>query len=158
MPAKNENAYDRRRGPRDRSLRVGDREREAVAAILRQQHVEGRLDVVEFQERLDRCLAAKTYGDLDRLIADFPSQEAGRVRGGRTQAWPRWPVAPLPLALIPLALIAAIVLSGGHPFWLVFPLFFFVVRPLLWRSLGRRSGFGFWGCSPRSSTRPESPL
>ena len=46
MPAENENAYDRR-GPRDRSLRVGDREREAVAAILRRHHVEGREPAVE---------------------------------------------------------------------------------------------------------------
>jgi hypothetical protein len=158
MPAENENAYDRRRGPRDRSLRVGDREREAVAAILRRQHVEGRLDAVEFQERLDRCLAAKTYGDLDRLIADFPGQEEGQGRGGRASAWPRWPVASLPLALIPLALVAAIVLSGGHAFWLVFPLFFFVVRPLLWRSVWRRTGYGFRGCAARSSTRIETPL
>ena len=158
MTTENESAYDRRRGPRDRSIRVGDSERDAVAAILRRQHVEGRLDAVEFQERLDRCLAAKTYAELDRLIADLPSQEAGRGRGGPAQAWPRWPVASLPLALVPLALIAAIVLSGGHAFWLVFPLFFFVVRPLLWRSLGRRSGFGFWAWGPRSWTRPGPPL
>ena len=159
MPAENENAYDRRRGPRDRSLRVGDREREAVAAILRRQHVEGRLDAVEFQERLDRCLAAKTYGELDRLIADFPGQEEGQGRGAWASARPRWPVAPLPLTLISLAaLIAAIILSGGHLFWLAFPLFFFVVRPLLWRSLGHRSGYGFRGCAARSSTRTETPL
>jgi hypothetical protein len=159
MPAENENAYDRRRGPRDRSLRVGDREREAVAAILRRQHVEGRLDAVEFQERLDRCLAAKTYGDLDRLIADLPGQEEGQGRGGRASARRRWPTAPLPLALIPLAaLIAAIVLSGGHLFWLAFPLFFLVVRPLLWQSGGGRFGYGFRGCAARSSTRVETRL
>jgi hypothetical protein len=157
MPAENENVYDRRRGPRDRSLRVGDREREAVAAILRRQHVEGRLDAVEFQERLDRCLAAKTYGELDRLIADLPGQEEGQGRGEWASAWPRWPIAPLPLALIPLAaLIAAIVLSGGHLFWLAFPLFFLLVRPLLWRSMGRRSHYGFRGCAARSSTRVET--
>jgi hypothetical protein len=157
MPAENENAYDRRRGPRDRSLRVGDREREAVAAILRRQHVDGRLDALEFQERLDRCLAAKTYRDLDDLIADFPSHDAGQARTGRPSAWPPWRLAPVPLALIPLALVAAIVLSGGHLFWLVFPAFFFLVaRPLLWRSIGRRRGYGFWGCGAGSSARPET--
>ena len=42
--------------------------------------------------------------------------------------------------ILPLALIAAIAFSGGHLVWLAFPLFFFVVRPLLWPS--RRRGYG----------------
>ena len=50
MAATNSTRYDRRRGPRDRRLRVGDTEREAVAEILRQAHVAGRLDSTEFEE------------------------------------------------------------------------------------------------------------
>ena len=46
-------------------------------------------------------------------------------------------------ALLPLALIAAIALSGSHLVWLALPLFFFfVVRPLLWRSRGHGCGRG----------------
>jgi uncharacterized protein DUF1707 len=132
MPATNDNRYDRRGGPRDRRLRVGDSEREAVGAILRQQHVDGRLDGDEFQERLERCLAAKTYAELDELVADFPSPETERRRGPYV-----WGRRPLPFPLLPLALIAAIALSGGHLVWLAFPLIFFlVVRPLLWRTRG----------------------
>ena len=151
MPATNDNRYDRRGGPRDRRLRVGDSEREAVGEILRQQHLDGRLDSDEFQERLERCLAAKTYAELDELVADFPGAEAEQGRGGR--AWQR---PPWPLALLPLALIAAIALSGGHLVWLAFPLFFFfVVRPLLWRSSGGyRRGFG--ACGPRYTTRTRT--
>jgi Domain of unknown function (DUF1707) len=156
MPAENENGYDRRSGPRDRGLRVGDREREAVAEILRQQHVEGRLDAVEFNERLERCLVAKTYRDLDQLIADFPGQEPEQGRGARRSAWAGWPGATLPLALIPLALFAAVVVSGGHLVWLAFPLFFLVLRPLLWRSWRRGYGRGAWGCAPRSSAHTET--
>jgi hypothetical protein len=145
MPTEKENGYDPRRGPRDRALRVGDREREAVAEILRQHHVEGRLDADEFQERLERCLAAKTYRDLDRLIDDLPSHETEQGRLRRARPFPFWRVLPLPLALIPLAVVAAIVLSGGHLVWLAVPLlFFFVLRPLLWRS---------WACGPRTWTR-----
>jgi uncharacterized protein DUF1707 len=156
MSTERENGYDRRRGPRDRALRVGDREREAVAEMLRQHHVEGRLDPDEFRERLERCLAAKTYRELDRLIDDLPGQKTEQGRLGRPRAFPSWRVVPLPLALVPLALVAAIVLSGGHLVWLAFPLlFFFVLRPLVWRSWGRGYGFGFWGCGPRSSTRAE---
>jgi hypothetical protein len=41
-----------------------------------QAHVAGRLDSREFQERLERCLEAKTYAELDELVADFPGEEA----------------------------------------------------------------------------------
>ena len=139
MATENANTYERRNGPRDRTLRAGDREREAVAEILRRQHVEGRLDAVEFNERLERCLAAKTYGELDELIADLPGPEMQQPR--RTRAWTWSPGPPLPLLLIPLALIAAIVLSHGHLVWLAFPVFFFVLRPFLWHSWRR----GRWG-------------
>jgi hypothetical protein len=73
--------YDPADGPRDRSLRVGDKERDAVSEILRQRHLEGRLDSEEFEARLERCLTAKTYAELDELIADFPG--ARRARRGR---------------------------------------------------------------------------
>jgi hypothetical protein len=140
---------DRRLGPRNRQLRVGDGEREAVGEILRQQHLEGRLDTNEFQERLERCLAAKTYAELDELVADFPGQQTDDAREGRTWWWRPWP-----FALLPLAVIVAIAVSGGHLFWLAFPLiFFFVVRPLLWRSWGRGYGRGFSACGPRRTTR-----
>ena len=59
-------------GPRDRSVRVGDKERDAIGEILRKRHVEGRLDYDELQARLERAMAAKTYGELDELIADLP--------------------------------------------------------------------------------------
>jgi hypothetical protein len=132
MPGTNDTRYSRHRGPRDRQLRVGDSERETVGEILRQQHLDGRLDADEFQERLERCLTAKTYAELDELVADLPSTEAERERVGRASGWRPWP-----FAFLPLALIAAIVVSGGHLIWLAFPLFFFfVLRPLFWRSWG----------------------
>ena len=137
------NGYTRFSGPRDRNLRVGDSEREAVAGVLREQHLQGRLTSDEFQERLDRCFAAKIYGDLDALVADFPADEdRSRLRRGR--GWRPWPLMPL----VPLVLIAVAV-SGGHLFWLAFPLiFFFVVRPALWRSSGF-GGRGIGACGPR---------
>ena len=136
MAATSDTPYDRRRGPRDRRLRVGDGEREAVAEILRQANVDGRLDGDEFQERLERCLAARTYAELDELVADLPGEERERDRRGRARGWRPWP-----FPLLPLAVIAAIVLSHGHLVWLALPLFFlFVVRPLVWSHWGRRLG------------------
>jgi hypothetical protein len=141
--------YDPGDGPRDRSLRVGDKERDSVSQILQQHHLEGRLDSDEFQARLDRCLAAKTHADLDALIADFPRERPERRPFG--QPWRRRPFA-FPFLLLPLALIVAIV-AGAHVAWLAIPLlFFFVLRPLIWRGWGGGYGRG-WACDPRRTTR-----
>ena len=149
VSAPNDNQYDLRSGPRDRTVRVGDKERDAVSDILRQRHLEGRLDADEFHARLDRCLAAKTYAELDELIADLPREETGRARGRQSWTWRPW---PFPVLLLPIALIAAIA-SGAHFVWLVFPLlFFFVMRPLLWRT-SSGYGSGFWACGPRRTRR-----
>jgi Domain of unknown function (DUF1707) len=128
-----------RAGLRDASLRAGDRDRDRVADVLREQHLAGRLESAEFQERLDRCYAAKTYGELDELIVDLPREEhAPPVRQPR-----RWAV----LALVAV-IIAVISLSRGHLLWLAIPLFFFVGRPLLWGGAARRFGWGLMGCRP----------
>jgi hypothetical protein len=59
---------------RDRraDLRASDSDREAVAERLREAAGDGRLDLEELQERLDRVFAAKTYGELEPLTADLP--------------------------------------------------------------------------------------
>ena len=129
----------------DGSLRVGDDDREQVAGILRDQHVAGRIDTDELQERLDRCYAAKTYGELDQLIADLPAQQTAR-RARRPWSWPV-------LALVPFV-VAAAALSGGRLLWLAFPLFFFVARPLIWRSAYGRPSAGLIGCGARRSSTP----
>jgi Domain of unknown function (DUF1707) len=54
------------------SLRIGDTEREAVAAELREHHAQGRLTLAEFNERLDAVFAAKTQRDLTRITSDLP--------------------------------------------------------------------------------------
>jgi hypothetical protein len=141
VTASNEYRYDPAGSPRDRSLRVGDKERDAVSEILRQAHVEGCLDNDEFQERLERGLTAKTYADLDGLLSDLPREGADvGTAWGRPRGRP-WPV---PLVFLPLAVIAAISF-GAHAAWLAIPLFFFlVVRPLAWRA---------WAGGPRRTTR-----
>jgi hypothetical protein len=150
VPPSNEYRYDAGDGPRDRSLRVGDRERDSVSEILRQRHLEGRLDPDEFEARLERCLAAKTYAELDELISDFPREAAERRRAEQPWRWRPWPLASL---LLPLALIGTIVV-GTHVAWLAVPLFFFfVVRPIVWRAWGGASGRGLRACGPRRTTR-----
>lgn len=59
------------------SLRIGDRERDAVAAELREHFAHGRLTLEEFNQRLDAVFAAKTQRDLSRITADLPHIRSG---------------------------------------------------------------------------------
>lgn len=59
------------------SLRIGDREREATAAELREHFAHGRLTLEEFNQRLDAVFAAKTQRDLTRITADLPHVRTG---------------------------------------------------------------------------------
>lgn len=52
-------------------LRVGHQERDAVAAILQDAAADGRLGMDELDQRLEVALQAKTYGDLEPLVADL---------------------------------------------------------------------------------------
>jgi hypothetical protein len=113
-------------GPTDRNLRAADGDRDATAGTLREHHLAGRIDSDEFQERLERCYAAKTYAELDALLADLPGDQRSAPSPPRRRSAPR--IALLPL--LPL-LIVALALSHGRVLWLAFPLvFFFIIRPL----------------------------
>lgn len=56
-------------------IRAGDRDRDQVAEILRVAVSEGRITVEELHERLDRTYAARTFGELDAIVADLPHAE-----------------------------------------------------------------------------------
>jgi hypothetical protein len=54
------------------NLRVGDADREAIAAQLREHYADGRLTLEELNERLDQTFAAKTRADLNVVMRDLP--------------------------------------------------------------------------------------
>ncbi|HVL83272.1 MAG TPA: DUF1707 domain-containing protein [Pseudonocardia sp.] len=56
----------------NRELRAADSDRERVVERLRRAVGEGRLTIDEFEERAAAAYAARTYGELDILIADLP--------------------------------------------------------------------------------------
>jgi Domain of unknown function (DUF1707) len=58
-------------------MRVGDAEREAAAAELREHYASGRLTLDELNERVDKAFAAKTRGDISTLMTDLPSARPG---------------------------------------------------------------------------------
>jgi uncharacterized protein DUF1707 len=54
-------------------LRASDADRERVAEVLRDAVAEGRLDMTEFEERLDATYKARTYGELAPITRDLPA-------------------------------------------------------------------------------------
>ena len=127
------------------NMRASDADREAMAEVLRRHYAEGRLDSQEFDERIERCYTAKRLGELDELLTDLPRDpvrppEPERPHRGYRPRWGFAAVVPIIIALIVLS-----ALTGGHFFWLAFPLFFFVFRPFgCWYGPGRgwRGGAG----------------
>ena len=124
---------------RNPNLRASDADREATADRLRQHHTDGRIDQEEFQERLDRCYAAKTLGELAELTRDLPDDTARRRPGGRAGfgllgCLRMIPIVPIILAIVAIHLIVGVA-SG---LWILIPLF------LLARVMFFRRGFRGW--------------
>ncbi|MET8909854.1 DUF1707 domain-containing protein [Micromonospora sp. NPDC004551] len=71
-------------------MRAADADREATAERLRKALEEGRLNLHEYDERLGRAYAAKTYADLDEVVADLP----GTTPAERTAVVPAAPAVP----------------------------------------------------------------
>jgi uncharacterized protein DUF1707 len=66
--------------PARRELRASDRDREAIAEILRDAAADGRLTMEELDERLTAAYSARTYGDFEPLIRDLPVGPLPAVR------------------------------------------------------------------------------
>ena len=121
-------------------LRAADSDRTAVASVLGEHMAAGRLTVDEYEERLTRAYAAKTYGELDELTTDLPSaaptprpeprpaqpagcSPAGRHgSGGGSYAWQAW----LRTSLIVLTIWAVTCLASWEflyfwPVWVIGP-------------------------------------
>ncbi|GAA2627921.1 DUF1707 domain-containing protein [Dactylosporangium fulvum] len=57
---------------RRENLRAADVDRQFVAERLKAALDEGRLSLGEYDDRLKETYAARTYGDLDRILKDLP--------------------------------------------------------------------------------------
>lgn len=130
-------------------------------------HMAGRLDTDEFADRYGRCLQAETCAELDELIVDLPTEGDPTFAAERVQArrgtrpdrvWEGGPRRagghpwPLPIFALLAVVLALALVSGAHVAWVALPLlFFFVVRPLMLRSMwrGGSRGWGPWACHSR---------
>ena len=123
---------------RDPNLRAGDEDRERIAERLRKSHTEGRLDIDEFQQRLEHCYTARTFGELDPLVRDLPRHDELAER--RPSRWlSPWRLVPLLPILIALVVVSAVTGHEHHTAWLWIPVLFIVWRMFFWR---RRSWAG----------------
>jgi hypothetical protein len=63
---------------RREELRAADSDRQFVAERLQAALNEGRLNLSEYDERLAKAYASRTYGELDSLLDDLPASITGR--------------------------------------------------------------------------------
>jgi hypothetical protein len=144
----NQYLWDRLAG-RDPNLRAADADRERIAERLRKSHAEGRLDMDEFQQRLERCLEARTFGELSELVRDLPRQDDQDERRsiGRSRTW-RWRLVLLAPILLAVILVSAATGHQDHVFWLWIPVVFLLWRMSWWRRrrswAGTRRGSNDW--------------
>jgi Domain of unknown function (DUF1707) len=126
-------------------MRAGDADRKAVADQLKTALDEGRIDLSEYDERLQKTYAAKTFTDLDGLLDDLPgtvppqqsqvqaatapappasAPAPGRSVGGQ---WARW-TGPYGGAFLVCVLIWAVTSLSAQrlvyfwPVWMLIPL------------------------------------
>lgn len=112
MPAQSSQSWSQGPGgPGSRRFRYGtadyrasDAERTEVADRLSKHYSDGRLDQVEFNERLDRAMNAKTRSDFHGLFADLPdyADQAEDVsqkgqKGQKAQFGPAGPASGFPM-------------------------------------------------------------
>lgn len=132
-------------------LRAADADREAVAERLREAAGEGRLDLDEYDQRLGQAYAARTYGELDRLLADLPAStpapsgarasapggagpasgagpaggaagEPAAVRGWLAAYWRPWTtVVSICVAIWAVTALVSFSLPYFWPFWVAVP-------------------------------------
>ena len=61
-------------------MRASDADRDRYAGILQEAYAQGRLTHEEYEERIDACMNAKTYAELEPRVLDLPRANLPMVR------------------------------------------------------------------------------
>jgi hypothetical protein len=126
-------------------LRASDADRDQVAERLRTAAAEGRIATDELEQRLEATLNARTYAQLEAVVADLPRpQPVAR----RHLGLPGGPVARVAVALavaVPVMMAMIFVVTGvvaGWTLWALAAWWFFGHRrhPARHRHDGRHRG------------------
>jgi hypothetical protein len=132
-----DSGWNRSRNPApDINMRVGDAERQQVADALSTHYSEGRLDAVEFNERMSQAMGAKTRADLSGLLTDLPSSAPAAVPPPKRARHRSRLLAMVLLAVIVAATVSSLVPT--HLAWFHIPWLLIAVVALLFL---RRSRF-----------------
>jgi uncharacterized membrane protein YdbT with pleckstrin-like domain len=102
------------------SIRASDADREQIAERLRHAAAEGRLLAEELEQRLGAAFKARTYGELDAVVADLPGRRtgSGSSRSMIPFARPAMALAILVAAVV-VILAAVVVIAGVLAVWAV---------------------------------------
>ena len=103
-------------------LRASDQDREHVAERLRNATAEGRLVAEELEERLTSALRARTYGELDALVADMPRatrRSPARRHGADVLAAPALALVVAVTVLFALIVAVAFIVTGVLAVWML---------------------------------------
>jgi hypothetical protein len=138
------------------TLRASDADRDRVIERLRQAAAEGRLLTEELEKRLEAALSARTYGQLDALLADLPGRRLQVPQETHRLAWVP-PALGLAIAIpTVLAVLAVVVLAlaGVLAMWWLWLLvgWWFFGHPRR-RIYGARYGRSLHGCGHRRGSR-----
>jgi hypothetical protein len=104
-------------------MRASDSDRDAVVSDLSEHLQAGRLTAGEFDERIGRALAARTWGELGDLLADLPATrlaaQAPAARSSSAQPSPRSGrfAPPLIAVLAGIGITTAVLVNVTHGGW-----------------------------------------
>ena len=104
-------------------MRASDSDRDAVVSDLSEHLQAGRLTTGEFDERMGRALAARTWGELRDLLADLPATrlapQAPAARSSSAQPRPRSgrSAPPLIAVLTGIGIATVVLVDVSHGRW-----------------------------------------
>jgi hypothetical protein len=103
-------------------IRASDADRDRVVEALRDHAAVGRLTTEELEERTDRALAAKTAGELNRLLYDLPRLAPSRWnRALREAAWRTYEVHLKVYLVVTAVFVVLWAVGGMGDFWPIWP-------------------------------------
>lgn len=125
----------------DDDMRASQAERDAVVESLRAHAGEGRLEVHELEDRVERALGARTRGELAALEADLPAPGLARRRSRRASGLRAGVLSlGLLLPLTGLVILLAAPAALGWVGWTALGVWFFAGPPASMLGMGSCSG------------------
>ena len=124
-------------GSPDPAMRISDADRAEVTDLLARHYGEGRLDQAEFDERVSRAMAAKTFGDFRGLFDDLPPL-AGDAPSNTPGGSPRAAGTPSPASCHGLRL------HQGRPLRAVLAAVLVIVAAIAWHTVAGWAWPGLW--------------